>query len=281
MTILFWLYRSRINKSGTAPIMMRITINGKRISFSTNIFVNPASWDQNKQKLKGSSSLTKEYNNTLLNFASSAWNAYNEAIKKNIPVVPEMIKNTITNKSTRTLTLLDAIGFQIRNLNARVGHDISANTVKKYITVEKKIKQFLLTHYKKEDFYLHELNCQFISEFDSFMRINEKLKQNAIIKNMQQLRHVISISIENEWMERNPFTNYSFKMSDTERGYLTANEVTIIESILMPNKRLDQTRDVFIFCCYTGLAYADVAKLNRFNLETDSSGIETNHQWVS
>jgi hypothetical protein len=172
--------------------------------------------------------LTKEYNKDLLNYSSSAWNTYNDAIKRNIPVVPEMIRNTITNKSTHTLTLLEAIQFQINNLTARVGHDISANTVKKYLTVGKKIKQFISVHLKKEDLFLYELNRQLISEFDSFMRITGKLKQNAIIKNMQQLRHVIRICLDNDWMEKDPFTNYSFKMNDTERGYLTMNEVNII-----------------------------------------------------
>jgi integrase/recombinase XerD len=63
MLILFWLYKSRINKSGQAPIMMRITCDGKRISFSISLFVEPKSWDQDKQKLKGNSPLPEELNN--------------------------------------------------------------------------------------------------------------------------------------------------------------------------------------------------------------------------
>lgn len=39
MTVLFWVYKSRINNNGQCPIMMRITLNGKRNNFSTNQFI--------------------------------------------------------------------------------------------------------------------------------------------------------------------------------------------------------------------------------------------------
>lgn len=106
------------------------------------------------------------------------------------------------------------------------------------------------------------------------MRTVEKLKNNAVTKNMQQLRHLIRVCLQNEWMEKDPFVNYPLKLNETDRGYLTFAEVTTIQNIALPSKRLEQTRDVFIFCCYTGLAYADVVKLNRLNVEIFSNGIE-------
>ncbi|MBX2922331.1 MAG: hypothetical protein KF746_09090 [Chitinophagaceae bacterium] len=66
MKILFWLYRSRVNKSALAPIMIRITLNTRRLSFTTNLFVETKSWDARKQQLKGNSTVTTAYNNAFL-----------------------------------------------------------------------------------------------------------------------------------------------------------------------------------------------------------------------
>jgi site-specific recombinase XerD len=273
MTILFWLYRSRINKTGTVPIMMRITVNGKRISFTTKLFVEPTAWDQDKQRIKGNSPLTIEYNKLLLTFNSRAWNAFNDVVKRNIPIEAKTIRDIISNKNTQVSTLVEAIQYHLGNLKARSGFDISANTVKKYKTLDKKMKGFLSIQLKRSDVSLYEVNRQFVSEFDLYMRTIEKLKHNAVVKNMQQLRHVIKVCLQNEWMEKDPFSNYSLKLNYTERGYLSLSEVIAIQNIVLPNKRLDQTRDIFLFCCYTGLAYADVSKLHQLHLETDSNGI--------
>jgi site-specific recombinase XerD len=254
--------------------MMRITINGKRISFSTNLVVEPTAWDQNKQRVKGNSDLVKEFNNFLLTLSSAAWNAYNEAFKRNISVEPKTIRDLITKKNTQPSSLVEAIQYQLSNLKARTGFDISINTLKKYITLDNKIKEFLSIQLKRNDIPLYEVNRQFVSEFDLYMRTIEMLKHNAVVKNMQQLRHVIKVCLQNEWLEKDPFSNYSLKLNDTERGYLTSGEVIAIQNIALPNKRLDQTRDIFLFCCYTGLAYSDVLKLQLSHLETDSNGIE-------
>ncbi len=273
MLILFWVYRSRINKRGQAPIMMRITSNGKKITFSTNLFIALKSWDQDKQRVKGSSTLAHEINKVILNLTTSAWNAYNECIKRKLPIEPDIIRNIITSKNFYSTTITGAFTYQIDNLKARIGHDVAIYTVKKYQTTERKIKSFLTTQLSRNDMYLHELNHKFIIEFDLFMRTHEKLKHNAVMKNMQQLKRVIKICLNNGWIEKDPFVNYSCKMNETERGYLTAQELDVIEKLSLPSKRLDQVRDVFIFCCYSGLSYSNVSKLSSSHLEKEVSSM--------
>lgn len=273
MTILFWLYKSRAAATGEVPIMMRITAESKRVSFSTNLSTDPKSWDQPRQRIKGSSPLVKEMNNTLANFSSAALAAYNDYTKKGLPVDPESIRNTILRKNKSATTLLEAFAYQIDNLRARVGHDISANTIKKYETMERKVRAFLSAQ-NRTDIYLPELNFRFISELDIFLISKGGLKPNAVAKNMQQLKRLIKVCINLGWIEKDPFANYSCRLSETDRGYLTADELTVIEEVNLPNKRLEQVRDVFVFCCYTGLAYVDVSKLGRENFEKGSNGMD-------
>ena len=79
--------------------------------------------------------------------------------------------------------------------------------------------------------------------------------------------------MKNGWLEKDPFAHYKFSLDDTERGYLSTIELKAMEEITIPTDRLDHVRDIFIFCCYTGLAYADVSKLNNSHIEVGQDGI--------
>lgn len=105
------------------------------------------------------------------------------------------------------------------------------------------------------------------------MRKTQNLSNNGVAKNMQQLKRVIKICLENEWLNNNPFLHYSCKLIETHRGYLTALELNILTSYSFSNLKLERVKDLFVFCCYTGLSYADLSKLTRGNFEEDNNGI--------
>ena len=170
---------------------------------------------------------------------------------------------------------MDAIDYQITNLTARVGNDVSVNTVKKYKTIKLKVIGYLNSKLKRNDYYLLELSNKFIFDFDTYLRTEGKLSHNAVAKNMQQLRRVITVAIQNEWLPKDPFPNYRITPKETERGFLSIEEVELISSAVLV-ERLDRVRDVFLFCCYTGLAYADVSKLNLQHLFKG----EDSHTWI-
>ena len=272
MNILFWVHKSQTTKKGTAPISMRITIDGKRAEVKTGISVDPTSWDKQKQQIKGNTIPDKENNDTLLHYTGLALSHYNDCLRRNIPVSATLIRDMILKRNELVHTLLQVFVYHISNLNARVGFDISVNTVKKYRTVETKLKIFLQKNMNKTDINLSELSHKFIVEFDLYMK-KEGLKHNAVIKNMQQFKRVITVCIENGWLEKDPFPNFKLTLKDTERGYLTPVELKVMEEVLLPSERLEHVRDIFIFCCYTGLAYADVSKLNSSHIELGQDGI--------
>lgn len=267
MTILFWIYKSRCNRLRESPVIMRITINGKRTEITTNISIAVDLWDKDKQRVKGNTTLTKEYNNNLLNLTAAAWNYYNEAFRKNQLISGDTVRDLILGKNKPVYTLLEVFRYEIENMEKRVGFDISVNTVKKYRTVETKLKLFLQKTMKRADINLSELNHKFITQLDMYMKVEEGLKHNAVIKNMQQFKRVIRVCIQNGWLEKDPFASYKMSLKDTERGYLSLQELKVMEEVQLSSKRLDHVRDIFIFCCYTGLAYADVSKLHKAHFE--------------
>ena len=272
MKILFWLYKSRTNKAGLAPIMMRITINGQRVAFSTNIYVACLSWDPNKQRIKGNSPLVCEHNNTLIGYKGRAWHEYNENLRTGVHPTAVAIKDLITGKAKPAVSLLDAVHYHIKYLESRVGIDIASNTLKKYQTLLKKLEAFL-KHLSLLDINLGSLKNQFILDFDTYMRKMNGLSNNGVVKNMQQFKRIIRISIQNGWLDKDPFIHYQCKSIEIERGYLNAMELDQLTLYLFSTPKLERVRDLFVFCCYTGLSYADLLKLSSSHVETDHHGI--------
>jgi site-specific recombinase XerD len=182
-------------------------------------------------------------------------------------LTPSQVKDYVLGNDGSTYTLIEALDYQICQLKARTGHDIAPSTVKKYETCKRKVQEFLQEERKAEDVFLSQLNHQFIHELDLFMRVKQGLHNNGVAKNMQQLRRVIKVAMLNEWLAKDPFANYQCKVIEPKRVFLTKEDLKHLEQLSLPSERLSHVRDVFVFSCYTGLAYADVSKLNNLHIQ--------------
>ena len=69
--------------------------------------------------------------------------------------------------------------------------------------------------------------------------------------------------MDNQWLEHDPFARFEMTKEDVHPTFLTKEEIQRIGDKEITIERLRQIRDVYIFCCFTGLAYADVEKLKR------------------
>jgi site-specific recombinase XerD len=266
MHVLLWLNKSKINSRGLIPLMMRITINGNRINFTTPIAIEEKSWNKNKQSIKGEDKLIEKYNQYLFTLKTQAWDFYNESNKKGITITSNQVREYILGNDTSQYTLIEALDYQINHLKARIGNDIAPATIKSYEVVKRKVITFLQTERGLEDILLNEVTYQFISEFDQFIRVKQGLHNNGVVKNMQQLKRVITVALSNEWISKNPFAKYNCKIIEPKRVFLTWEELKCLEELALPNERLNKVRDVFVFSCYTGLAYSDVSKLNKVHI---------------
>jgi hypothetical protein len=95
-----------------------------------------------------------------------------------------------------------------------------------------------------------------------------KCDHNTSMKYLSNFKKIVNICIKNGWLDRNPFAGFKMTKREVERPFLVEEELNriIAKTFLMP--RMNQVRDIFIFCCYTGLAYVDVEKLTREEITT-------------
>ena len=116
------------------------------------------------------------------------------------------------------------------------------------------------------------MNYKFLTDFDLFMRAYKQkdqkrpCEQNTIMKHIERFRKVINMAIRNEWLEGDPFMKFKPTFIKTSRQFLTADELSAIEKKEFNIVRLQYAKDIFVFSCYTGLAYIDVFNLNQKNI---------------
>lgn len=117
--------------------------------------------------------------------------------------------------------------------------------------------------YNYDDIYVKEVDLKFINRFEHYLKTNLKsCGQNTVTKYVTNLKKIIRICYANDWISKDPFYHWKAKWKKVEREILSERELQILMETELPSQRLEQVRDIFIFCCFTGLSYIDVEKLS-------------------
>ena len=268
VSILMYL-RSRKNIKGDSQIYMRVTVDGKRRELSLNRTIDPSRWDQNKQRGKGNSEPILTLNKKLVSIENSINLSSQELVNGHIKVTIESLMNKYTGVEVKVHMLVEVF----ENENKRIKKLVELGTYKKYVAVLNNVKKYLMHQYKVTDTDIKNIDFQFVTDFDYFLRTEGKVSDNNhAIRVVKTLKQIVRTTLYKGWIDKDPFVNYKEKMVRKETGYLTKAEIDTIYDNEFTIKRLDQVRDVFIVSCYTGLAYADVYLLSKNDIVTNLDG---------
>lgn len=272
-SILFWVYNKRAT-NGYAPLYARITVNGKRLNISLKRKISLALWNPDKQRAKGHSNDSREINQYLNGVHSQLFQCYQELRASNERITPQSIKSTYFAEESKYYTMCDIIEYH----NSQMFDKLRGNTSRLYLTSQKYILLFIKKEYKKQDMELSKLDYGFILKFESFLRKHKpnhyqpQIGNNAVMKHIQRLRRMITLAFQIEWIEKDPFIRFKQRLVKTNRGYLSADELKRLEEQNISSQRLKSVRDMFLFSCYTGLAYCDLMELKNDNLVIGRDG---------
>jgi site-specific recombinase XerD len=278
--ISFFLYKSRKTSKGSIPIFARITHEGNRLNHNTGQFIDEKSWDAKKYLVKGNKPEAQEINKNLSLLKTKFLSIYNDLLERDLPISIEVIRLKLAGNDIERKTLLESITYHNRLIGKSVGIDHSKGTLTKYKTLETKVVRFVSTQLHRKDILLKELNHEFIVNFELFLKRVEHISHNPATKYIQCLKKVINMAITHGWLDKNPFKNFKCSLKTIDRGYLSLEELLNIQNKHIENERLGKVRDMFIFSCYTGLAYADIKELRHRHISTidDEKWIITNRQ---
>ena len=149
---------------------------------------------------------------------------------------------------------------------ARVGISVSAPTLQKYKVCKRRFSEFLKDKLRRRDLKLTELTYMIILDFDLYLRTVVGQNPNTATKTMKTFKTIVILGQKLGVLHHDPFVNVRFHLEPVNRGFLTDEEVLQIVNKELNISRLELVRDIFIFSCFTGLAYIDVANLTPDNI---------------
>lgn len=266
--ILFYIKRNAVKSNGKAPIMVRITLNGEIVQFSAKCEVAPTEWNPKAGRAVGKSSNAINLNSLLDNFRANLTQHYREISDRDASVTAEKVRNAFLGLQTREDSLLDLFDHHLENLRVQIGKDVSRDTYMKYLRTRNRLQDFMKYKYNISDINLKEINHSFLCDFEVYIKTMHNCGQNSTAKFMQRLKSIILIAKSNGWIKADPFLSYKLHFEKTEREYLTEPELEAIMKKRFSIKRLETVRDIFVFSCFTGLAYVDVFNLRENNIRT-------------
>lgn len=264
--VVFYLRSNYLNKEGKTSVMIRIYLNNDRTSLgSSGVFIAPELWDSKNGKVKGRTSEALQLNLQLENIKGHIKSLY-QKLEFDEGLSLELIKSKYLGKSEEMGSILDLFNAYIANQYKVIGVSIAPASILKYDVCKRHLIRFMQENYKRKDLLLKELSCMVVMEFDLFLR--STIRQNAITANrtMRTLRTIILFGRKLGLIQSDPFIGYKPQPVVQNRGFLTEEELIRILGKTFAMERLNLIRDVFIFSCFTGLAYVDIVMPKHGNI---------------
>ena len=269
--VLFYLKKGSEKKNGEVMIMARITIDGKLCQFSTKQSILPENWNIAVGKAKGKDA--GRINALLEDIKASLNNIYHEQQRRDNYVTAEKVKNEFLGHSEKHETILDLFKKHNDDVKQLVGISKTIATYRKYEVTRRHLAEFIQSKYNISDIAINEITPMFITDFELYLRTTCKCSYNTTAKFMQFFKRIILIARNNGILIGDPFANYKIRLEKVDRGYLTEDEIKIILKKKMVSERLENVRDLFIFSCFTGLAFSDIHGLRKEHIVEDSNGV--------
>lgn len=224
-------YTKKANENGECRIYSRITINGKSVDLSTKKTVTKILWNATKGMARGTSKEALELNDYLEQFRSGLVDAYQEAVIQQKPLTPDNIRNAFLGQDEADHNFQDLFNYH----NEHEKQVLTYGTMKNYYTTQKYVSLFLKKQKRVIDMDISQLSYKFIADFELFLRTFKKaddpqpLHNNGVMKHLERFKKMINMAVTIEWLEKDPFLKHKLKFINKERGYLTDEELVIVE----------------------------------------------------
>ena len=268
-SIIFYLKRQVVKKDGTVPVMGRITVDGTQAQFSCKVTANPKLWDTKGGRMTGKSMLAFEVNCKLDKMRVSINKHYQEILDRDNYVTAEKVKNAFLGLEYRCQTLLKVYAQYNEDYEKLYKAGMrSWGSLRRYRCVYRHLQEFLQSRYHVNDISLKELTPAFITDFEAFLRTDKHLCKNSLSVYMLPLRTMVFRAIDNGWLTRDPFHDYKVPKVETTRGFLTKEEIHLLMNAELKRKTMQLIRDLYLFCCFTGLSFADLKNLKEEHIQT-------------
>jgi len=278
-----WLRKGKATKDGTAPVYIRVTIDGEDEEISIGLKVHPENWDSEAKRVCHGAPSFKTANKLIDDSIENLETDFKYLCKSFEKLTPIMLKRAYfkvpvadlaKNESSKIAspiqrTLLQAYDDYISKFAMRVEKKLASNgTLRHWRSSRKKVMEFVVVKFGMKDIALDEIKYAFSEDFHAYLttEVEEPLAKATAHKHIKKLKQILEICSTNEWISKNPIKAFKCGADSAKVVPLELAQVESIYRKTIATERLSEVRDAFIFQCFTGFAYQDVYGLTPENI---------------
>ena len=199
-----------------------------------------------------------------------------EMIQDGLEITYQSFKEKWSGADEKSHMLLEVFKQHNDEVAQLAGKDFAAATLKRYTTSLRHTRNFIAWKYKVPDIDIRKLNYEFISNYAFWLKSIRNCNHNSSMKYLTNFKKIVLICLKNGWINKDPFIGFKLSKHEVERPFLTDLELNQIALKQFSSNRLNYVKDIFLFSCYTGLAYVDVKKLKRSEIAVGVDG----EKWI-
>ena len=273
LNILFLLYKAKTNSKGKCPIKCRITFNKTRKEFSTGLFIKPEHWNSKTQFVEPPEPDEESLNTQLSLIKTKLSQAFLFLQVRGTDFDVDDVLNKYKGETPKTdYGVLEIYNLHTARIKKLVGLEIQEVTYSKYVELGRHLKCFIKFKYKVNDIKLKTLKSTFLEHYEYYLKTEKNLKQSTLNKVIQRFRSAIKYAISEDYLDKDPFMLYKAKRVKKEVVFLSSEQLKILEDKTFKIERIQKVKDMFVFCCYTGLGFTEMKHLKKKDISKEFDG---------
>lgn len=274
----FFCRSSFVNKEGLSPIVLRISYLGARKDLFTGLRCHLPNWNNEGQRVTSKEKQADQINNNLDEIKYKCKEVFERLKYEGTPFTLDQLVIQIKGGDDMPTTIIGYLNHKTAELKERVGIDITNATLQKYERCIKHVREFLYEKYKNKDIAIASITGKLLSDFFYFLRTKKSNGHNTSVNYIKCLKTVLMPAIKNRILPNDPFIGLKIAPKQVMRGFLTIEEIRKIENVTELSASQCLVKDIFLFSCYTGMAYSDVKQFKSIHIKKDSDGSVSIHK---
>jgi len=261
----FYIYPKRKSTlHPNADMYLQISYDRVMVHKSLGIKVAFENWNSAIRQIEGYPILAMQLQQKIEEFTQKVMGAFYMLTQQQTEfTLPEMLDLAFGSDKGRTYTLFALFNQELIKMEKLLKEGQSKSNLQKHKSVLNHLKIYVKEKYRMNDIPFSRINRSFIDDFEVYLKTTGGNNHNASNKNLQIFKKIYRIAVDNRWTAHNAFAGKRMFYQKVDRPFLNASELDILRTTVFKSKKQEHMRDIFVFSCYTGLAYIDVVTIQR------------------
>lgn len=273
LSISFILRTSYELANSEHPIVLRLKYKGAKKDINVGLAVKASHWISGSGCVSSNAKKAMVINSQLQDIAFKVKSCFEKLKNTHGDFTLDELANRIKGKETPPESLMEYVEGKITEFEARVGIDLAISTLYKYKRTRNYLYEYLAEKHSLKNIPVSRVDEAFIEGFFNFLRRVKKNSHNSSIALNNCFKTILHEPVKNGVLKYNPFLRVALTQVPVKRDYLTIEEIKALQNLTGLSEAMERNRDIFIFACFTGLAYSDILSLkgSHFIIESDGT----------